>query len=42
MYGPATVKHILDGKHVKRGVEAHIVTLQAVQMLYQEAVFKEN
>ena len=42
MYGPATVKQILDGKHVKRGVEAQNVRLQAFQMLYQEAFFYEN
>ena len=42
MYGPATEKQILDGKHVKRGVDAHIVTMQALQMLYQEAFVKEN
>ena len=42
IYGPATVKQILDGKHVKRGLEAHIITLHALEMLYQEALFKEN
>ena len=40
MYGTATVKQILDGKHVKKGVEAHIVTLQAFQMLYQRSIFQ--
>ena len=38
----ATVKQILDGKHVKRRVEVYILTLQALQMLYKEAFFKEN
>jgi hypothetical protein len=40
IYGPATVKQILDGKHVNRGEPAHIVTLQALFMLYQKAFFK--
>ena len=41
LYGPLTVRQILEGKHVKRGVEAHLVTLQALFMLYQNAFFKE-
>ena len=27
LYGPETVKQILDGNHVKRGEEAHMITL---------------
>ncbi|RXM28417.1 hypothetical protein EOD39_9814 [Acipenser ruthenus] len=42
LYGPMTVKQITEGKHVKRGVEAHMVTLQALFMLYQEAFFQEH
>lgn len=30
IYGPATTRQILEGKHVKRGLEAHTVTLQAL------------
>ena len=37
MYGPQTVKQILDGNHVKRGEEAHMITLQARFTLYQTA-----
>ena len=37
--GPSTVKQILGGNHVKRGEEAHMVTLQALFSLYQEAFF---
>ncbi|XP_028413663.1 uncharacterized protein LOC114544233 [Dendronephthya gigantea] len=37
LYGPATVKQILAGKHVKRGETAHLVTLQVLFMLYQKA-----
>ena len=40
MYGPATVKQILEGKHVRRGVEAHVVTLQALSIMYQETLFE--
>ena len=41
IYGPLVVKQILDGKHVKRGVEAHLLTLQALFQLYLDAFFKE-
>ena len=37
LYGPNTVKQILEGNHVKRGEAAHLVTLQAFFTLYQEA-----
>lgn len=39
LYGPCTVKQILGGNHVKRGEAAHMVTLQALFSLYQEAFF---
>ena len=42
LYGNATVKQIIDGNHVKRGIEAHTVTLQALFTMYQEALFKEH
>ena len=42
LYGPTTVKQIIEGKHVKRGVEAHMITLQALFTLYQEAFFQEH
>ena len=37
LYGPSTVKQILEGNHVKRGQTAHVITLQALFNLYQEA-----
>ena len=40
IYGPATVKQILDGNHVKRGEVAHVVTLQALFALYQRHSFR--
>ena len=36
LYGPNTVKQILEGNHVKRGDAAYLVTLQAFFILYQE------
>ena len=37
LYGPATVKQIIEGNHVKRGETAHMITLQALSVLYLEA-----
>ena len=42
IYGPGTVKQILEGNHVKRGEVAHIVTLQALFALYQKAFFQSS
>ena len=42
LYGSATVKQILEGKHVKRGIAAHLTTLQALFTLYAEAFFNEK
>lgn len=39
LYGPATVKQIIDGNHVKGGETAHIQTLF---VLYQEAFFQQD
>lgn len=42
LYGPATVKQILEGNHVNRAETAHLLTLQALFSLYQEAFLKEH
>ena len=42
LYGPSTVRQILDGNHVKRGENAHVTTLQALFTLYQAAFFTEH
>lgn len=42
LYGPSTVKQILEGNHVKRSEAAHLVTLQALFILYQEAFLSEE
>ena len=41
LYGPSTMKQILGGNHVKRGygAAAHMVILQSLFSLYQEALF---
>ena len=42
IYGPATIKQIIDGNHVKRGEAAHMVTLQALFLMYQKAFFEQE
>ena len=42
LYGPATVKQIIDGNHVKRGEAAHMVTLQALFLMYQKAFLEQE
>ena len=42
LYGPTTVKQILEGNHVKRGEEAHMITLQALFILYQRAFLSQQ
>lgn len=42
VYGPTMVKQILDGNHVKRGEQAHTLTLQAFFILYQRAFFSRQ
>ena len=34
LYGPSTVKQIIDGNHVKRGPTAHIVTHHIASLIY--------
>ena len=42
LYGPTTVKQIIDGNHVKRGQAAHMVTLQALFAMYYNAFFHQE
>lgn len=42
LYGPCTVKQILEGNHVKRAETAHLVTLQALFTLYQDAFLSDE
>jgi hypothetical protein len=42
LYGPSTVKQIIDGKHVERGEKAHMTTLQALFTLYHESFAKQE
>lgn len=36
LYGVATTRQILDGKHIRRGIEAHITTLSALYCLLED------
>ena len=40
IYGPVTVRQILEGKHVMRGLDAHMITLQSLFTLHQQAFFE--
>ena len=42
MYGSVTVRHILDGLHVYRCIEAHTVTLISVFSLYLQMIFSNE
>ena len=42
LYGPAVIRQIIGGKHLKRGVEAHMVNLLVLSGLYYDALAKEN
>ena len=42
IYRPATVKQILEGKNMKRGIEAHVTTLQVLFSLYAEEFFIQH
>lgn len=41
IYGPTTTTQILEAKHMKRALEAHITTVQALFDLYMEQFFRE-
>ena len=40
--GSATVRQIHDGKHVRRCIDAHIITLQKLHSLSQAAFFEQH
>ena len=42
VFGAGAVHTILEGKHVKRGVCAHLVTFQSLLALYSEIFFVQN
>lgn len=39
LYGPFTIKQIIEGKHVRRGEVAHLITLEALFDMYLEAFY---
>ncbi|KAL8565605.1 hypothetical protein ACOMHN_060346 [Nucella lapillus] len=42
IYGPTTTRQILEAKHMKRALEAHITTVQALFDLYVDEFFQEH
>ena len=42
LYGPATVRQILECGHMKRSLTAHMISLQALFALYKEEFFTHN
>ena len=40
MYGSVTVRQVMDSNHGKRGIKAHLTSLQALFQLYDESFFK--
>ena len=42
LYGPVKVKQLIEGKHVRRAIEAHVVTLQSLFQLYQTAFLQNH
>lgn len=42
MFGSATVKQILEGRHIYRGIQTHTVTFLALHHLYTEAVYTSD
>lgn len=42
LYSPTTVTQILNGEHLYRGLEAHIVTLLALYHLYFERFLSDK
>ena len=41
IFGDCTTRQILEGGHIKRGQNAHMVTLQSLLSLYSEEFFKQ-
>ena len=42
LYGPLTTRQILEGKHLKQALNAHLTTIQALFDLYLEGSFQEE
>lgn len=42
LYGQTTIKQIIDGNHVKRGVKAHTITLLSLFSMNMDAFSKHN
>ena len=42
IYGPTTTRQMLEAKHMKRALEAHMTTVQALYDLYVEEFFLDH
>lgn len=42
IYGRATVRQIIEGRHIYRGIEAHTITLICLHQLYSRYIFTED
>lgn len=42
LFGPATARQIIEGKHLKRAINAHVITQQSLFQLYTYSFLKEN
>ena len=42
LYGTATVKQIIEGRHVKRAIQAHMTSLQALFKIYGDVLFDHH
>ena len=42
VFGSATSSSILDGGHINRGMDAHLMTVQSLIALYNEKFFEQN
>lgn len=41
IYGRATIRQIIEGRHIYRGIEAHSITLICLHQLYSKYIFTE-
>ena len=42
IYGPTTTRHILETKHTKRALEAHMIRVQALYDFYVAKFFRDH
>lgn len=42
VYNPSTVKQFIEGRHIRRGLDAHLMMLQALFILYEDFFFSAH